>query len=375
MKLGFGRVAARLGGLALILTTGCAGFFVYPRSIGSSSASSGDYVYVANATTETLAGFVVGTATLSAVTNSPYALSFVPSAVAVNPADTIVFVGGNSYIYAFAIGSAGALSVLNNGSPVGAASVAAMTISPDGQWLLVLDSNAVTVDEFMINSTNGTLTQEPVTTYTVSGSVVLPTSIAISPNGELVFVALGTAGDLVYTFNTSTGALASSLQLAPPTTTTSDNSLAVSPNGNYLYIARSGTDGGLAAYAIGTNGALTPLTGSPFAAGTQPFSVVVNAAGTDVYVANQLSSSISGYSVASNGTLTALSGSPYTAGSSVDALAIDRTGDYLLATSRGGSPDLAMYSFDSAVAGKLDLSTTLATGTDPAGATAVAVTH
>jgi 6-phosphogluconolactonase len=103
--------------------------------------------------------------------------------------------------------------------------------------------------------------------------------------------------------------------------------------------------------------------------------VVVNNAGTDVYVANQLDSTISGYSVASDGTLTALADSPYTAGSSVTALAVERTGDYLLAAARGGSPDLAMYSFDSGIAGKLDLSTTTATGTDPTMPVALATTH
>jgi 6-phosphogluconolactonase (cycloisomerase 2 family) len=313
------------------------------------------------------------------VTNSPYALSFVPTAVAVNPADTIVFVAGASSIYAFAIGTGGALSVLNNGSPVGNGDVVSMDISPDGQWLLALDGNtvgnAVNVDEFQINSSTGVLTPQIVTPYSITGGTVVPTSIKVAPNGQFVFASLGTAGDLVYTFNTSTGALISSQQLAPPTTTTSDNSLAVNPGSSYLYIARSGTNGGLGVYAIGSNGALTPVSGSPFAAGNQPFSVVLNNAGTDVYVANQLDSTISGYSVASNGTLTALADSPYTGGSSVDALAVDRTGDYLLAAARGGTPDLAMYSFDSGIAGKLDLSTTTATGTDPTGATALAATH
>jgi 6-phosphogluconolactonase (cycloisomerase 2 family) len=250
-----------------------------------------------------------------------------------------------------------------------------MDISPDGQWLLVLDGNGTTVDEFQINSSTGLLTQMTGASYTVTGATVLPTAIKIAPNGELVFIALGTAGDLVYTFTTSSGALASSQQLSLPTTTTSDNALAVSPNSSYLYIARSGTDGGLAAYSIGTNGALAPVSGSSFAAGNQPFSVVVNNAGTDVYVANQLDSTISGYSVASDGTLTALADSPYTAGSSVTALAVERTGDYLLAAARGGSPDLAMYSFDSGIAGKLDLSTTTATGTDPTMPVALATTH
>jgi 6-phosphogluconolactonase len=370
------RFAVAAVGLGLSMTTGCAGFFVYPGSSGNGSGSSGNYVYVANSTTGSnstvgsLAGFTVGTGTLTAVTNSPYALSFVPTAVAVNPANTIVFVAGNSSIYAFSIGTGGSLTALNSGSAVGNADVSSMDISPDGQWLLALDGIGAWVDEFQINSTTGVLTQEPVTLYSISGGgTVHPMAIKVAPNGQMVFAALGTAGDLEFTFNTSTGALASNLQITF-TTTTSDNALAVSPDSAYLYIARSGTNGGLAMYSIGT---LTPVSGSPFAAGNDPFSLVVNHAGTDVYVANQLDSTISGYSV-SGGTLTSL-GAAYTSGSSVDALVIDRTGDYLLAVARGGSPDLTMYSFDSGIAGKLDLSTASATGVDPAGPVAIALTH
>lgn len=368
-------------GLALALTTGCAGFFVYPGSLNNNSSSSGNYVYVANGTTQTLAGFSVGTGTLTAVANSPYSLSFTPTCVVVNPADTIVFVAGSSSIYAYAIGSGGALSALNNGSAVEIADVISMAVSPDGQWLLVLDGNGTTVDEFKINSSTGVLTPQSVTSYSVAGGLVIPTSIAVAPNGQLVFAALGTGGDLVFSFTTSSGQLTQVQQLTEPPTANSDNALAVSPNSNYLYIARSGTNGGLAAYTIsystvaGQFGALNPLSGSPYTAGRQPFSVAVNNAGTDVYVANQLDSTISGYSVGSTGTLTTLSNSPYTAGSSVDALAVDRTGDYLLAVARVGSPDLSMYSFDSGIAGSLDLSATIATGADPTGPVALAMTH
>ncbi len=368
------RVAAALGLTALAFTMGCPGFFVYPGS-SSGSSSTGDYVYVANATTETVSGFAVGTGTLTAVTSSPYQLSFVPTAVAVNPANTILFVAGNSLIYAYSIGSGGALTALNSGSAVAISDVVSMDISPDGQWLLVLDGNGITIDEFLINSTTGGLSQVAGASYSISGATVLPRAIKVAPNGDLVFVALGGAGDLVFTFNTTSGAMASSQQLSLSSTTTSDNALAVSPSSSYLYIARSGTAGGLAVYSIGTNGALTSVSGSPFAAGTQPYSVVLNKAGTDVYLANRGDNTISGYSVASTGTLTALSGSPYTSGSAVTALAVDNSADYLLAASNGGSPDLTMYSFDSSIVGKLDLSTTSSTGTDPTGAVAIAATH
>jgi len=63
-----------------------------------------------------VSGFAVGTGTLTPVTGTSYSLGFPPTAVAVNPADSILFVGSNTAIYAFAINSStGALSVLNGG--------------------------------------------------------------------------------------------------------------------------------------------------------------------------------------------------------------------------------------------------------------------
>ncbi len=364
---------------SLALLTGCDGFFVKPGSSTGTSTTSGNVVYVANATAPTLAAFTVGSGTLTTVTGSPYSLGSAPTAVAVTPSNTFLYVGTSSVIYGYSIGTGGALTALNSGSGVAIAAVASMVVSPDGGWLLVLDANGLTIDEYQINTSTGALSTAAGATLPTTGVTATAHQIAISPsignNQNYVFLALGLAGDLVYQFNYSTGLLTSLQALAPIGTANSENALAVSPNGSYLYIARSGPNGGLAAYSIGTSGALTPLTGSPFAAGTQPYSVVVNKAGTDVYVANRTSGNISGYSIASGGTLTALTGSPYTSGSSVQALTLDQSGSYLLAASNGGSPDLTMYSFDSVTAGKLDISATSATGTDPVGPFAIAATH
>ena len=133
-------------------------------------------------------------------------------------------------------------------------------------------------------------------------------------------------------------------------------------------------------YSIGSGGALTPVTGTPFAAGSGTFSVILDSTGTYVYAANRTDGTISGYTIVPGGTtaglsLTQLNGSPYTSGSGVQALGIDSTGKYLLAAAVGGAPDLTMYSFDIPVPGKLDPATSVATGVDPAGAVAVALTH
>lgn len=356
--------------------SGCDNFFVYPGSTGSSGGTGTDFVYMANATTGSLAGFSVGSGTLNAVKNSPYTLGFQPTSIVINSANTILYVAGNSQIFAFSIDSAGALTPMNNGASVAIANVVSMDISPNGQWLFALDANGVSLDEYQINTTTGVLTQVTGAVYSITKSVVVPRSVKVAPGGGFVFAALGTGGDLVFSLNQTTGVVAQSQQLSTGAATTSDNALATDASGSYLYIARSGTAGGLAVYAINSNtGALNAATGSPFAAGTQPSAVVLNTAGTDVYVANRGDSTISGFSIGSGGILTALSGSPYTAGSAVTSLAVDREGKHLFAAANGGSPDLAVYSFDATTAGKLDLIQSLKIGTDPTGPIALAATH
>jgi 6-phosphogluconolactonase (cycloisomerase 2 family) len=365
----------------MYFVTGCAGFFVYPGSLnGSGSSSNGDYVYVANATAQTVAGFSVSSGTLTALTGSPFSLGFVPASMVVNPSNSIVFIGSSSAIYAYAINSStGALSILNNGSAVYSVTANAMDISPDGQWLVALSAtgSGVILNEFSINSTTGALSFEQQVSYTSAGAT--PNAVKYSPNGtngQYLFVAMGLQGYLVYPFTTSTGLIATP-PLTPQSliTNSSFNALAVSPSGNYVYMALSGPTPQLLAYSIGSGGALTGV-GSSVATGTDPFSVAMNNAGTYVYVANQVGGTISGYSVASNGALTALSSSPYASqlGSSPWALAVDNSKDYLLAASYGGNPDLTMYSFDTTTPGQLDFSASYV-GSTSANPVAIAATH
>lgn len=363
---------------AVLLGTGCQGFFVSPTSsAGGTTTTGGDYVYVANQTTGTVAAYSAGSGALTAISGSPYQLGYTPNAVAVNPANTIVFVAGfNSglgYINAFSIGSNGGLSLLATNS-VGLADPISMDVSPDGQWLIGLDGNGLTVDEYQVNSTNGQLTLAAGQSYVISNATVVPRGLKISPNGSFVFAAIGTAGDLVFPFNTTTGVLSAPGRLSLPANV-SDNALTVSPNSSYLYIARSGTAGGLGVYTISSTGVLQPISGSPFAAGSQPFATVVRTDGSAVYVANQLDSTISGYTIGTGSNATTITGSPYSNQSEPSALAVDNSGKYLLAISHIGAPDLSLYSFDATTPGKLDFISSTSTGTDPTGPISIAATH
>ena len=376
------RWAAISVALVLPVFTGCSGFFPpINGGGGGGGGSTGNRVYVANQAAGSIGAFTVGTGTLTAVNNSPVTAGYKPLSMVVTPNNALLYVGALTGVFVYFINSDGSLTTPGTGSQPAGVFAPAMAVSPDGQWLIVLDGTTQQLDIFQINSSTGALTSvtSPVAYSTTSG-VWQPSDLRISPDGTLIFAALGTAGDVAFTFDTTTGVATSSQSLATGNTATGDFGLAVSPNTTYLYIARSGTNGGVAVYSIGSGGALTPVTGTPFAAGNGTFSVILDSTGTYVYAANRTDGTISGYTIVPGGTtaglsLTQLKGSPYTSGSGVQALGIDSTGKYLLAAAVGGAPDLTMYSFDIPVPGKLDPATSVATGVEPAGAVAVALTH
>ena len=362
--------------------TGCGNFFPpINGSGGSGGGTTANRVYVANQAANSIGAFAIGTGTLAAVNNSPLATTYKPLSMVVTPNNTLLYVGSSTGIFVYFINSDGSLTAPTTGSQPAGVFAPALTVSPDGQWLIALDGRTQQLDIFQINASTGALTSVNLpATYTPNSGTWQPSDVRVSPDGTLIFAALGTAGDVVFTFNTTTGVAASSQGLSTGNVATGDYGLAVSPKTTYLFVARSGTNGGVAVYSIGSGGSLTSVTGSPFAAGSGTFSVALDSTGTYVYAANRTDGTISGYTIVPSTTvlglsLTPLSGSPYTSGKTVQSIGIDSTKKYLLAAAVGGAPDLTMYSFDVAVPGKLDPATSVATGVAPAGAVALALTH
>jgi 6-phosphogluconolactonase len=368
--------------IVLPVFTGCSGFFPPISGSGSSGGgTTGNRVYIANQAASSIGAFAIGTGTLAAVNNSPVATSYKPFSMVVTPNNTLLYVGSaTGGIFVYFINSDGTLTTPSTGSQPTGVFAPALTVSPDGQWLIALDGTTKQLDIFQINASTGALTSVNLpATYSSTSGTWQPSDVRVSPDGTLIFAALGTAGDAVFTFNTTTGIAASSQSLGTGNAATGDFGLAVSKTG-YLYIARSGTNGGVAVYSIGSGGSLTSVTGSPFAAGSGTFSVVLDSTGTYAYATNRTDGTISGYTIVPATTvlglsLTQLSGSPYISGTTVQSIGIDATNKYLLAAAVGGGPDLTMYSFDITVPGKLVPATSVATGVDPAGAVGLALTH
>ena len=216
----------------------------------------------------------------------------------VNPNNTLLYVGAATGIFVYFINSDGSLTTPSTGSQPAGVFAPALAVSPDGQWLIALDGTTQQLDIFQIKSSTGGLTSVTFpATYSVNSGVWQPSDLKVSPDGTLIFAALGTGGDVVFTFDTTKGQATLSQTLATGNTTTGDYGLAVSAKTTYLYIARSGTNGGVVVFSVGAGGSLTPVTGAPFAAGSGTFAVALDTTGTYVYAANRTDGTISGYTI------------------------------------------------------------------------------
>ncbi len=359
--------------LFTLLLTGCDGFFFKETTSGTGTGtgtSASNFVFVANAGANTVTGLGISTAgALSALSGSPITLSTAPLALAISRDNKYLWIGTVSQIFGYSISSTGTLAALNSGKAIANAFCVDMATSPDGKWLMVLDGSGASIDLFAI-ATDGTLAPSSGVGFTPTGTVV-PRQLRIADSGTFVVAAMGTAGDLVFSFNTTTGAFTQLFQSSLPSLT-SVNGIAIDSTGTYLYEARSGSAAGLVVNAIGSNGSLTPTTSTVYATGAQPYAVTLDGTGKYVYVANRTDGNITGYSIGTNAALTAISGSPFSSGVAVTSLGADSTGKWLLAAAYSGAPDLSLYGFDAANAGRLYAVSSSGTGTN---ASVLALSH
>lgn len=363
---------------ALFALTGCGKFFPPLTSGGGGGgSSSGDYIYVGNQSTNpvSVAGFSIASSALSVISGSPWSVSLEPTALAVTPSDSYLYVGSAAgSIYVYTIGSNGALTIANGGTPVATGiTPSILRVDSTGKWLIGGSSFAGQAFVYQIG-TGGALTPLSSSVVTLNSSTPV-TDLEISPNNNYVFASLGTGGIYEMSFNSGTGAMAQiNGALNPKTNDAADMGLAVSPNGNFLFAAETVT-GGVRVLSIGTNGVLTEASGSPYPTNSGAWSVLVDSTGSYVWVANRTAGTVSGFLLTNSGTLSAITGSPFTTGSLPVAMVEDKSDTYVGVICSGGNSDLEVYTFNGTTAGALVSFKTATTGTDPAGATSIAATH
>jgi 6-phosphogluconolactonase (cycloisomerase 2 family) len=370
----------------LLALAGCGQFFPPVTSTnggggsgggGGGTGATGAYLYVANSNPNlnTIAGFSLTNGKLTNISGSPFAVPLTPSCIAMTPNDSLLYMGSLSgAIYVYTVGSNGAISLGNGGTPVFTGdSPVTMEIDSTGQWIVWVSGFSGEAYVFGINSSTGALTNLNVPGVALASSAA--SSLAITPNDAYVYVALGTDGVETLSFNGTTGALAPVNSVLPPKQNLdADLAVAVSPNGKYLYVTETGINA-VRVFSIASNGTLSEISGSPFKTGLGPAAVLADPTGSYVYVANRTGNSISAFSVGTTGGLTAIAGSPFSTGTTPVAMAEDKTKGYLAVVNEGGSPDLQVFQFSTTTPGALTPVATSSTGTDPTQAIGIAATQ
>ncbi len=369
------------GCAAFLALTGCGQFFPPLNSGGGGGGggtSAGDYVYVANLATNPLsvAGFsVASTGTLSGISGSPWQVELEPTALAITPNDSYLYVGSAAGgIYVYTLGTNGAVSIANNGSPV-ATGVApsVLRVDPTGKFLIGADALVGNVYVFQIGS-GGSLTAISTSLVTLNASVPA-NDLEITPGGGLVFVSCGTAGIYTLSFNTGTGALTQIKGVvSPKQNNDAIYGMAITPSGSFLLAAETGISS-VRVFSVGSDGSLSEVTGSPVKTGTGPFGVLVDSTGSYAYITNRTDGTISAFLLSNSGALTPITGSPFATGSLPELMVEDKTDAFIAVICTGGSPDLQLFKFDTTTAGALDSVATTKTGTDPTQPTALVATH
>lgn len=343
-------VTAATGGLAAIAGSP---FPDVPTPSAIAVSPNGLFAYVANSQTNKVTAFRVGTngsllfGDSSTSNSNPVSVGTTPRALAISGDSQFLYVAnsGSDDVTVFKIGAAGVLTLVSQAEgrskPVGAgvSSPIALSITPNGRFLYVATSTSSMVTAFQVD-TSGVLTLVPPAgpgTNPISSGGTGLTALALSPNGQFLYVSNG-ASNNVTMFRVETSGL---LTLIPPagsnpisTGGTTPNGLAVAADGAHLYIANGG--GSVSAFSIGSSGLLTlvPAAGAspnpaPTLTGSTPVALAVSPDGLFLYVANRVTSvsggTISAYTIVSGtGALvpvTQLLGNPFRAENSPSAIA------------------------------------------------------
>ena len=123
-----------------------------------------------------------------------------------------------------------------------------------------------------------------------------PSSIAISPKGDFLFVANGTEGTIAVFNISGNGVLA---QAGLPTsvgTGATPTSIAVEHSGRFLYVTDSAHNA-VAGFSIQTGGALTPIKALHLPRALRRIGLGIDPQGALLYAANSGSNNVSAYAI------------------------------------------------------------------------------
>ena len=219
----------------------------------------------------------------------------------------------------------------------------ALAISPGYANLYVANQVNMNIVHFAV-ADNGVLTMKDSVTLAAA-----PVAMAVSPDGNTLYVVSGTTSATLSAYTLSSGAIgsaATTVSLTIPGYATDlmvPTGVTVLASGNAVYATAydlsaynpggtttsTATPGWVFGFATGSGGALTPTPGSPYNAGVKPSALTADPTNRFVYVTDFASNQLIGYGIYTGYTLSYLVNGPYKSGGEPAAVAIDPRGKFM----------------------------------------------
>lgn len=246
--------------------------------VGLVMSPTAPFLYTANQTSGDVTGFTVDPGAGGLTTIGNFALNLPatpaphPSAIAISPTGNFLFVANatEDTVAVLAVGSTGTLTLTGAPISMGAgATPNSLAVEHTGRFLYVADTAHNAVLGFTIG-TSGGLTP-------ISGSPFAtgaqPKGLTIDSQGALLYTAnFGSNNVSGFAIDSASGALGAVTGSPFATGGVGPSAVAVDANTSLLYVTEQTTHD-IAAFGISGNGSLTPIAGSPFGVATAATSI------------------------------------------------------------------------------------------------------
>ncbi len=246
---------------------------VLPGAAGSVVVdATGNFAYVADTDHNTVSSVAVSSSTLGPVGASPVTVAGGVLSLASDPQTTLVYALGTNTITAIRALSTGTISLGPALTVTGTWTAGA--VSPDGKYLVAVDSGTKTLTVFAITPVAGLGTDGTLTAVTGSTAIAIPgantvSSVVFDPLNRGFAITDSGANSVTPFAITSAGAVTANTAVTTPTGATS---AAVDPTGSFLFVgiygdptASTPVPGSVQAYTISSSSGSPALTavGSP----------------------------------------------------------------------------------------------------------------
>src|SRR5258706_5122485 len=292
------------------------------EEIAIATQGTANFLYAANNGSGTISAYAINPVggSLARVHGSPFLADGAPGgdySLAVSPNGKFLFATAETttVIHIYSIASNGALSeIAGSPFPTGANSKG-LKVTPNGHFLVVGEGSLTAVGVYSISS-SGTRTAVAVSPFPASAS---PFDLEVNCSGNVVFVidngSFNGSYSAIDVYSMSSGGVLTPVSGEPFYNGSSSTSggLALSPNGQFLFVSDTfSTD--ISAMSVASDGALSQVPGSPFATSNWTGGVAVSRTGQFVYSALFTVAQIDGRAIDSTSALTPVPGTPFSTG-------------------------------------------------------------